>query len=748
LLESAVTGKTISHYRILEKLGEGGMGAVYKAEDTRLKRTVAIKFLSPGAIGADEDRTRFIHEAQAAAALNHPNICTIYEIDEHGDRSFIAMEYIEGVSLKARIGSGPLQLDEAIEIAIEIAEGLQEAHTKGIIHRDIKSDNIMITTSGRVRVMDFGLAKSSGRAQLTRAGTVVGTVAYMSPEQGRGEPVDHRTDIWSLGIVLHEMITGELPFEADYEQATIYRIVNEEPPSLMSRRSDVPDELQRIVARALAKRAQDRYESAKALEEDLKSFLEGSGGGTSGGRKSAQEIKPSIAVLPFRDMSPQQDQAYFCEGIAEELINALVKIEGLRVAARTSSFQFKDRGTDIHKIGEQLNVTTVLEGSIRKAGDRLRITAQLIKVEDGFHIWSEKYDRDLDDIFAIQDEISLSIVDRLKVRLLRDERSALIKRHTIDQEAHSLYLKGLYFWNRRLEGGMRKALELFQQAIEKDPGYALAHVGIADVHTVTGFFGYLSPSETFPKAKAAAEKALAIDGTLGEAHASLAWATTCYDWDWPSAEKLYARAIDLNPQYATAHEWYAIHLWAMGRFDEAIAEAERARELDPLSLIINTIVGIAYYFAGRYDESIANHKKALELDPNFLLANTYLTMPYVEEGKYDAAVDIMRRVESAAAEHAYSLGYFGGAYGRAGLKDDALRILAKLDELARRRYVSPFSRAVVLVGLDRFDEALDEMEKSIEERFPPNVFSGTFPFFDCLRSNERFQALLSKIGLK
>jgi serine/threonine-protein kinase len=445
-------------------------------------------------------------------------------------------------------------------------------------------------------------------------------------------------------------------------------------------------------------------------------------------------------------MSPQKDQAYFCEGIAEELINALVKLEGLRVAARTSAFQFKDQDSDIKRIGKQLDVRTVLEGSIRKAGNRLRITAQLINIEDGFHIWSEKYDRDLDDIFAIQDEISLAIVDKLRVRLLGHESKQLVKRHTRDQEAHNLYLKGLYFWNRRLEGGMKLAVEHFQQAIEKDPGYALAHVGIADTHNIAGLFGYSHPGELFPKAKASAINALKIDDTIGEAHSSLGFTSALYDWNWVAAEKEFKRAIDLNPDHASGHEWYAIYLWSMSRFDEAIAEAELARELDPLSVIINSVVGIAYYFARRYEESIEQHKKALEMDPNFLLASTYIVLPYVELGRYEEAIEIVQRAEPLAAEHTYSLGYFGFAYGRAGRTEDALRILARMDELARERYVSAQQRAMILVGLGKLDEALDNMEQAYEDRCPVHTFSNTAPNLDCLRSNPRFQSLLKKIG--
>jgi len=516
---------------------------------------------------------------------------------------------------------------------------------------------------------------------------------------------------------------------------------------LKSHRSDVPKELERIIEKTLAKRASERYQSAKDLKKDLESLMETRKPRTTGRKASAQESKPSIAVLPFRDMSSQRDQEYFCEGIAEELINALVKLRGLRVAARTSAFQFKDRDIDIQKIGEQLKVKTVLEGSIRKSGNRLRITAQLINVEDGFHIWSEKYDRDLDDIFAIQDEISLAIVDKLKVRLLGKERSALIKRHTDDHEAHSLYLQGLYFWNRRLEGGMKKAMEHFHRAIEKDPGYALAYVGVADTYNISGLFSYLPPKETFPKAKEAARKALEIDATLGEAHASLGFANTFFDWDWPAAEKEFKRAIELNPNYAMAHEWYALYLMVRERFDESIEEAERALELDPLSLIIKCVVGIAYHFARRYDESIAHHRKTLEMDPYFLLASTYISLPYVECGMYDEAIEVMKRVESLAAENAFTLGWFGMVYGMAGRKEEAFEILDKLDELAKERYSSPLHYANIFFGLGEIDKTIEYLEKAYVEKSPMLILVKVSPWVDPLRSDPRFKSLLKKIGL-
>ncbi len=741
-------GKTVSHYRVLEKLGEGGMGVVYKAQDTRLDRIVALKFLAPHVVGGDEEQIRLTLEAKSAAALNHPNICTIYEIDKAEGRTFIAMECIEGQSLKGKIASGPLELDEAMDFAIQVAGGLEEAHAKGVIHRDIKPANIMITPAGRVKIMDFGLAKSLGRTLLTQTGTTIGTVAYMSPEQARAAEVDARTDIWSLGAVLYEMVTGERPFRSDYEQAVIYQILNETPKPVTNLRPDAPLELARIVGKALARKPGERYGRAEDFKKDLESFKRSWRSGVSGREVASEEAKPSIAVLPFRNLSSERDQEYFCEGIAEELINALVKLEGLRVAARTSAFKFKDRDSDVKKVGAELDVKTVLEGSVRKSGDRLRVTAQLINVEDGFHLWSEKYDRKLEDIFAIQDEISLAIVDKLKIRLFGGERRDLVKRHTADQEAHNLYLKGRYFWNRRLEGGLKTAMDHFRQAIEKDPGYALAWVGVADTYNITGFFGYAPPKETFPKGIEAAKRALEIDPTLGEAHASLAWARTFYEWDWSQAEKEFKRAIELNPNYASVHEWYGIYLWAMGRFDEAIAETELARDLDPLSPIINAVVGVAYYFARRYEESIANHHKTLELVPDFLLASTYMVLAYAHNDMCENAVKTISRVEASALEHAYALGYFGYAYGACGQEEDALRLLDILNELAKERYVSPMHQANVLQGLGRMDEAFDLLEKACVERNPMLVFTKTGPFFDPLLSDARRKELLRKIGLE
>jgi len=442
--------KIISHYKILEKLGEGGMGVVYKAQDTKLKRIVALKFLTPQALGNKEERIRFFNEAQTAALLDHPNICTIYEIDEVNDQIFIATAYVEGESLKQKLESGPLKLEEALKIAIQVAEGLKEAHDKDIVHRDIKSANIMVTNKGQAKIMDFGLAKSTVGIPETKTEVTMGTVAYMSPEQASGEDADQRTDIWSLGVVLYEMLSGQLPFKGDYNQALMYSILNQKPESIKTLRSNVPLELEQIINKALGKSPDSRYQSAKEICIELKNVS-----------KSSESVKeksqPSIAVLPFVNLSADPEQEYFCDGMAEEIINALTHVEGLRVVARTSAFSFRGKVIDIREIGKMLNVKTLLEGSVRKAGNQIRIAAQLVNVADGYHLWSERYDRDIgqlccpEDIFAIQDEISLAIVDNLKVKLFGEEKEKLIKRHTEDIDAYSLYLKGRYFWNKRTE---------------------------------------------------------------------------------------------------------------------------------------------------------------------------------------------------------------------------------------------------------------------------------------------------------
>jgi serine/threonine-protein kinase len=740
-------GQTVSHYKVLDKLGEGGMGVVYRARDTHLGRCVALKFLSEEVSGQEAEKTRFLHEAQAAASLNHPNVCTIHEIAEHEGRPFIAMECVEGESLKDKLDKGPLPIEQALDIAIQVACGLLDAHDKGLIHRDIKPGNIMLSESGQAKIMDFGLVRLPDRTRVTKTGFVAGTMAYMSPEQGLGKEVDCRTDLWSLGVVLYEMIGGRIPFHSDYEQATVYLILNEEPEPVTSLRPDVPLDLERILHTALAKEPSERYKSAQDFRADLLALAGTDNEDAGSGRRAIQQATPSVAVLRFADLSPQKDQDYFCEGIAEELINALTKIEGLKVAARTSTFRFPEQVTDIRKVGRELGVGNVLEGSVRTSRDRLRITAKLVNTRDGFHLWSEQYDRDVSDIFSIQDEISLAIVGNLRGTLLGKERKALMKRHTRDQRAHNLYLKGLYFWNRRLEGGLKRAMEYFRRAVEKDPHYALAHVGIADTFNLLGFFGYVPPEEAFPRAKAAAHEALEVDEALGEAHASLGFAITHYDWDWQAAEREFKHAIKLNPSHATVHQWYSLVLAATGRLEEAVTECKWALQLDPLSLIINALVGVFYYFSGDHDACIKRQQRALEMEPSFLLSYVYIALAYAAKNSPEQVVATGKKAEALASDNSYALALLGWAYGESGNGDAANRILERLHALSKERYVAPSHQAVVLAALGRRDDALAQLEKACAAHDPLLISVKSIPVAESLHADERFRALYEKSGL-
>jgi serine/threonine protein kinase/tetratricopeptide (TPR) repeat protein len=747
-------GKTISHYRILEKLGEGGMGVVYKAQDTKLKRTVALKFLTPQALGSEEERTRLVQEAQAAAALNHPHIATIYEIDEVEGETFIAMGYIDGQSLKQKIESGPLKLDQALEIAIQVAEGLQEAHDMGIVHRDIKSANIMVTSKGQAKIMDFGLAKLAGRMEITKTGTTMGTAAYMSPEQARGEPVDHRTDIWSLGVVLYEMLSGQLPFKSEYEQAVVYSILNEEPEPIKNLRPSVPIELERLIAKTLAKSTDERYQHINDVLVDLRKLRKELESNISKEQPSTKKPQPSIAVLPFTNLSADKEQEYFCDGMAEEIINALTHVEGLRVVARTSAFSFRGKEIDIREIGKKLNVGTLLEGSVRKAGNRLRISAQLVNVADGYHLWSEKYDRDIgelccpEDIFAIQDGISLAIVDKLKVKLLGGEKAKLIKRHTEDLDAYNLYLKGRYFWNKRTEESLTRAIGCFEQAITEDPNFALAYAGLADSYNLLGFYGVLPPKETFPKAKASAIRALELDEVTAEAHTSLAFARLYHDWNWMDAEKEFKRAFELNPRYPTAHHWYAEYLASMGRTDEVINEAKQALKFDPLSLIINTMLGFAFYLSHQYDQAMEQLHRTLEMDANFVPAHFFLGLVYVRRSMFEKAIAEFERAIILFPGSTLWLAALGHVFAVSGKRDEAQRVVEELKEISRRRYVPLYYVAAVYADLGDKDQAFEWLEKSYEECDSWLVFLRVDPLWDSLRSDPRFTKLLKKMRLE
>jgi serine/threonine-protein kinase len=738
-------GKTISHYKILEKLGEGGMGVVYKAEDTKLKRTVALKFLPPELTRTTETRERFIREAQAASQLDHPHICTVHEIEEAEGQTFIALSYIDGQTLAQKIMSGPFDVEEAAVIAIQVAEGLHEAHKKGIIHRDIKSANIMLDSTSRARIMDFGLAKLAGKTKLTSAVTVMGTVAYMSPERAHGETdVDHRTDVWSLGIVLYEMLTGKLPFDAPTDIGLIHKIIYENPEPMTALRSNIPTSLESVVEKMMQKAPQDRYDDMKGVIADLSSVVSG----TTPSTVSKEEITPSIAILPFVDMSPQHDQEHLCDGLSEEIINALTRLGDLKVIARTSSFSFRDQSLDACDIGRKLAVDTVLEGSVCKTGNELRITAQLIRVRDGFHLWSEEFNREPEDIFVTRDEMTSAVADRLKPSLRKEERAKLVNRQTIDLEAYNLYLRGRYFMHELAEDALGKAIECFKQAIEWTPVYASAYAGLARCYSDLPIRSFFPSKEAYSMARAAALKALEIDDKIAEAHSVLAHLKSYHEWEWDGAEREFKRAIELDPGSGLYHRMYAWYQVIMTRFDEAIKEAKQGLELDPISLIANEILGEVYLYARKYDEAIEALRKTAEMDPDFLFVRAPLGFAYLQKKMYEEALEETQKGKTLSAHvNKANEAWTGIAHSMVGNRNEARRVLDHLLDQLKYGYVPPALLAYLYLGLGENDQGFGWLEEAYQERDYWLFSLRVHPVFDNIRSDSRYSALLKKMNL-
>ena len=742
-------GQTFSHYKILSKLGEGGMGVVYKAEDTRLKRMVALKFLPPDLTRDADARERFIREARAASSLQHKNICTIHDIDEtEVYQIFIVMDYYEGRTLQDLADNGQVALEKVIDITMQIAEGMKAAHEKGIVHRDIKPANIIITNNGEVKIMDFGLAKLAGQTLLTRAGSTVGTTAAMSPEQARGEEVDHRTDIWSLGVVLYRLLAGQWPFRGDHEQAIIYSILNEEPEMISGLRSELPCGIIQVVEKLLQKPPTDRYQTMDELLNDLRLVW--------GNQKESNiDTKPnkmiaSIAVLPFADMSEHKDQEYFCDGITEEIINALSHIKEMQVVARTSAFAFKGTMLDVREIGRKLNVKTVLEGSIRKSGSRLRITAQLITVDDGYNLWSEKFDRDIADIFAIQDEISTAIVDHLKIKLFSGDRKALQKRATEDVEAYNLYLKGLYFVARPSVDSYNKALGFFQAGIDRDPNFALAYSGKANVFAGLGIMNLSPPNEMWPMAKEMLDKALSLVPDLAEALAIAAAQAFWYEWDWEAARKSFDRVLSLNPGDAMSHGTLAWFCLNRRRFDEALVEIRKAQKLDPLMpLFYSWSVGL-HWSVGMVDEAIEEFYKAIELDPNNGLAYFHAGVAYYQKGNMDEAIGMLEKGSKLFAPPGWMETMLGLILLKKGDRDPAKRILD--ETIKRKKSINNISAPCIawLAGeLGLLDLAFDFFDRGYQERdiLMPFVHVYTQVLSPKIAADPRFKTLLARMKL-
>jgi serine/threonine protein kinase/Flp pilus assembly protein TadD len=798
-------GTRLGRYEIRSPIGKGGMGEVYLARDTQLDRTVALKLLPPDVASDQQRMNRFVREAKATAALSHPNIAHIYEIGEADDVTFIAMEYVEGRTLRQYMKSARIPLDEALYIALQVASALSEAHAEGIIHRDIKPENIMLRPDGYVKLLDFGLAKLvEKRSQeqytldeaptlliQTNPGMLMGTVTYMSPEQARGLEVDGRTDIWSLGVVLYEMIAGQVPFTGQTTTDMLVSILEHRPRALSKAMPEIPIDVDRIITKAMAKRRESRYQSASDLVAAIKSLrqemefkaklarslqldarateavtqydtkatlpsgqeLSASSKNTGRTSLSQRRRRPrrkaidSLAILPLANDSGEHDTEYLSDGITESIISSLSQLPKLRVMARATVFRYKGREIDPLQVGQELNVRAVLTGTVFHLNDNLLIRTELVDTTDGSRLWGEQYNRKMTDIFAIQDEIAREISEKLRFKLTGEEQKRIAKRHTDNPEAYRLYLKGRYNWNKRTPEGFKLGIEYFREAIDLDSGYALAYAGLADSYNMLGNYSELAPRDAFPRAKTAAIKALRIDETLSEARASLAYAMNGYDWDWKKAGAEFKRAIELKPNYATAHYWYAtVHLAALGKLDEAISEMTEAQELDPLSLIINTNLGWIYYFARRYDDAVKQIHKALEIDENFNVAYFKLGQVYERQGRYEEAIAQYRRAMQLSS-NLWIMPGLGHALAMTGQQDEARRLLDELLRMSHERYVSPYFVAEIYRGLGEIDLTFEWLNKAYEHHSDWLVWLGVEPALDGLRSDPRFTDLMRRVGL-
>ncbi len=771
-------------YELLEEIGRGGQGVVYRARQKSLNRTVALKVIGLGPWATEAHLKRFRREAEAAASLDHPCIVPIHEVGEREDHCYFSMNFIEGGQLDEMVEREPLPIRRVVELIMKLARAVHYAHEHGILHRDIKPGNILLDEKNEPHLTDFGLARLiETESTVTWTKEVLGTPSYMAPEQAAGETkkLTSATDVYGLGAVLYQLLTGEPPFAGETTYDTIRLLLDREPrpPRLLNPKVD--RDLSTICLKCLEKDPQRRYSSALALAEDLDSWsrhekiqakptgffthsrrwvrrnrstttlitllvaLAAGLSVTVWNRKHQLVTPKSIAVLPFENFSPDPNNTYFAEGIQEEILTRLAGIADLKVISRTSTQRYQSKPGNLAEIAKQLGVANILEGSVQKAGDRVRISVQLVNAQTDAHVWADTYDRKLTDVFLVETDIAKTIADSLKAKLTRSERQAIALRPTANPEAYEIYLKGRFFWNKRTGADLRKAIAYFNHAIAKDPNYALAYAALSDCYDLLCEYSEVSPNESYPKAKAAAIRALELDDTLGEAHASLAYSLINYDWDWRSAEREYQRAIQLNPNYATAHQWYAECLSILGRHIQAIAEIKRAQELDPLSLIINQGVGGKYLYARRYDEAMAQFQKTLELYPRFPPTHQRLGWCYAEKQMFDEAVSEMQRAVEFSGNSAQMIAALGYAYGVAGRRDAAQDIIAKLERRSKESYVDDYYLATIFAALGKKDEAFASLNKACAERSYWMPYVKTDFQLDNLRFDSRFQPLVQRV---
>lgn len=779
--EGLTTGSTFAgRYQIIEELGKGGMGRVYKVLDKEVNAKVALKLIKPEIASDEKTIERFRNELKVARDIAHKNVCRMYDLAKEKGAYYITMEYVPGEDLKSFIRrAGFLSSGKAISIANQICEGLQEAHRMGVVHRDLKPQNIMIDKDGNARIMDFGIARSLRTKGITGSGVMIGTPEYMSPEQVDGKEADQRADIYSLGVILYEMVTGRVPFEGETPFSIGVKQKSEVPKPPKDINEQIPDNLSQVILRCMEKDKDNRYQSVGELHSELMGLEKG----IPTTERIVPERKPitsreitvkfnmkraiipaflllvlviialiiwrlflptspsmnSVAVLPFDDLSPVKNQEHLATGIPLTLINALSRIEGLHVPGSTSSFSFKGE-QDIQKIGQRLGVDTLLEGSIQASGNNLRIMVRLINIDNGFQIWSEEYQKTHDDIFSIQDDIAQSVVKALRIKFLGEKEGLLVNTTTENKEAYHYYLRGRYFWNFRSEEGLNNAIKYFEKAIELDQSYALAYVGLADCYNLLPWYGGWLPKEAYPKARALVLKSLEINNLLAEAHVSLAAIHWWFDWDWQNAEKEFELALELNPGYATGHQWYGSFLGDIGRFEESIVGLKRALELDPLSLIINQNLGDYLYVARRYDDALEQYKKSMELDPEFSLLQGWIGRAYLMKGMYNEAIEQFKKSEYPLLSLAYKV---------SGKNDESSKVLEEWKTRSTEENINPVYLAMAHMGVGENDQVFEYLEKAYQERYPTLLDFVKDPLItDILHSDPRYKALLTKMDLE